>query len=187
MKARNKPRLYLTLYARPKYPKTYHYALQISPKHDAGYPLSSNAPPSLIANKYHCTNTIQRNEHGISFPWIYESSSISPLEDSRLLARILLGKLLVPIAQFDEAMKCVPIPQNCHDPAFSCVKWVKLAVESLMVGTPGMVARTPSYKSWDCTQKIALEFVNNEKRSGRFETDWKDSDQARVATLFSWK
>jgi hypothetical protein len=46
-----KPRLELTLYARPKHPGTYHYALFESPK-------GTEERPTNFATKHHVKNTL---------------------------------------------------------------------------------------------------------------------------------
>lgn len=66
---RNKPRLLLTLYARPKHPESYHYALLICPKITA----AQNTKP-LRATKYHVKNTIENINDRISQPWRFEQS-----------------------------------------------------------------------------------------------------------------
>jgi hypothetical protein len=59
---RNKPRLQLALYARPKHPETYHYALFVAPKSAEG--------PIM---KHHVKNTLQVDVSGqATQPWRYE-------------------------------------------------------------------------------------------------------------------
>ncbi|KAK6829009.1 hypothetical protein RU639_003332 [Aspergillus parasiticus] len=87
---RNKPRLLLALYARPKYPESYHYALLITPKITA----AQNAK-SLRATKYHVKNTVENIKDRISQPWRFERAVIDDINlEPWLLACVVIGKVV---------------------------------------------------------------------------------------------
>ena len=84
---RNKPRLQLALYARPKQRGTYHYALFVSPK-------STKQKLANSATKHHVKNTVQNISGEVSQPWRYERLTISNVQlEPRLLIRIIIAKI----------------------------------------------------------------------------------------------
>ncbi|QRD85411.1 hypothetical protein F9C07_2254184 [Aspergillus flavus] len=87
---RNKPRLLLALYARPKYPESYHYALLITPKITA-----VQNTKSLRATKYHVKNTIENIKDRISQPWRFERVVIDDINlEPWLLTCVVIGKVV---------------------------------------------------------------------------------------------
>jgi hypothetical protein len=157
----NKPRVYLALYARPKYPNTYHYALHVSPK------LEDPNPGTLCAMKYHSKNILQNADGVVSIPWIYAAEPINPNSDARLLVRVLLGKV-TDQKRFEALMESVPVIQD--DPSFRCVEWVQTAVEKL-AGSD--VVKCSGKLEWDTVKRTALDFVERKKKEGRFDVGWK--------------
>ena len=109
----DKLRLYLALYARLKDPKTYHYALHVSPKRE------SADRDGLEATKYHCKNIIQTSDDTVAIAWTYEAANINPNNDSRLLIRVLLGKIRRP-SKLEHSLENVVVKQN--DPDFNCIE-----------------------------------------------------------------
>src|ERR1700712_1360638 len=84
---RNKPRIQLALYARPRYPGTYHYALFVTPK-------IIKAGELRGAQKHHVKNTLQNIDGEVSQPWRYECLEIPAINlESRLLVYVTLGKI----------------------------------------------------------------------------------------------
>jgi hypothetical protein len=90
--------------------------------------------------------------------------------------RILVGQ--VPSIELTERIfEDSPVIQN--DPVFNCVVWVQEALERL---SRDEIGGKKIKFGWDEIQNAALEYVNEKKRQGRFETGWK-GDTSRVATF----
>ncbi|KAI9809078.1 MAG: hypothetical protein M1825_002367 [Sarcosagium campestre] len=177
--ARNKPRLCLALYARPKHPDTYHEALMICPKLLSEKPVS---PSPLPAVKYHVKNTLQRINDELAQPWVYERQELPDVAtDPRLLVRIVIGKVL-DAQRIEEILRdAVPIYQVDDDDeekahSFNCAEWVRMATEALR--THGVVDKLAD---WQHVKSVALEYVERKKTEGR----WKaGSDHlAAIATF----
>ena len=99
---RNKPRLHLAHYTRSKSPDTYHYALLLRPK-------SFDAPAAL---KFHVYNKLQKADDIISQPWLYEITDIPDISlEPRLLACIVVEKILVPLERVNQILREVSIHQ----------------------------------------------------------------------------
>lgn len=171
---RNKPRLHLALYARPKHPDTYHYALLIRPK-------PSNAPAAL---KFHVHNKLQKTDDLISQPWLYETIDIPDVSlEPRLLACIAIEKILVPLGLINQILREVPIQQT-DDPsgqgkAFDCVKWLQLAIPALRRAD----AVSNNGFTWDGIREEALRYMRRKKQEKRWEVGWKGGRQEDVATF----
>jgi hypothetical protein len=100
---RNKDRLQLALYARPKHPPgNYHYAFFVAPK---------NAQGPLV--KHHVKNTLQVNDSGKAIqPWRYERTIVADVKaEPRLLARIIIAKVAKSSGEVQRILDCVPIYQ----------------------------------------------------------------------------
>jgi hypothetical protein len=166
MMSRNKPRLYLALYARPKFPGTYHYALLVSPK------IESLNPEERDSTKYHCKNILQAAHGVVSTPWTVEREHVNANADFRILVRVLLGKVPSTTA-FD--MYIDDVHWAPDQPGFSCVEWVRLALDQLRRSG---IANVPH---WEKVERTALQFVELKKKEGRFEVGWH-GDASKVPT-----
>jgi hypothetical protein len=113
---RNKPRLYLGLYARPKYPDTYHYALLTCPKNTKHTSLNGH---TTTITKFHVKNTIQVSINGeLHQPWVSEFVSIPNLaQESLLLVLICIGKInrKRSFEKLEDVLRRVPVYQQ-HQP-----------------------------------------------------------------------
>jgi hypothetical protein len=164
------PQLYLAFYARLKYPNTYHYALHISSPESA-------SSPAIRTMKYHCKNIITVTEGTVSIPWVYEAVKIDPDSDPRIVVRILLGDVS-RIDLVDSLLEAVPVGQGSKED-FNCVSWVRDAL--LGLNQAGVISRG-DISDWESVERTALDYVNEKKQQGRFESGWK-GDTSRVATF----
>ncbi|KAE8356968.1 hypothetical protein BDV28DRAFT_144636 [Aspergillus coremiiformis] len=163
---RNKPRLLLALYARPKHPESYHYALLISPKITAA--LINPPAKRLSATKYHVKNTIENINNQISQPWRFEQAEINDVnQEPRLLVCVVIGKVLAqervervfhatPVCQIDDADREKAL-------AFDCRSWVIDVVEGLRQSDA-----VSSLLDWGLLERKTVEYVNGKKRTGRW-------------------
>ncbi|KAE8136018.1 hypothetical protein BDV38DRAFT_250410 [Aspergillus pseudotamarii] len=160
---RNKPRLLLALYARPKHPESYHYALLICPK----ITTAQNAKPRP-ATKYHVKNTIDNINDRISQPWRFERSMIDDINlQPRLLVCVVIGKI-VSQEHVERMFGDTPVYQVDHPDkekalGFDCRSWVVDAVERLRQS--GVVS---SLLDWELLERKAVEYVEGKKRMGRW-------------------
>lgn len=103
MKHRDKKRLYIAYYLRPKHPDVPHQALMVGPKR-----ISDNSS----FTKFHVKNTLQILDGGAAQPWIYEMVEISDLRsDIRLLALACVGKVVTPLRSIRDTLESIPIYQ----------------------------------------------------------------------------
>ena len=166
---RNKPRLQLALYARPRHPGTYHYALFVCPKSTTKQQQHANNS----AIKHHVKNTFQNVSGELTQPWRYERLAISDVQlEQRLLVRIIIAKV-TSLDALERILEAVPVYQ-IDDPdqekaqLFNCLTWVRAALEEL--GGQGAVAELGE---WEGIQKQALEYVERKKELGRWSVGWK--------------
>lgn len=163
---RNKPRLQLALYARPKHPGTYHYALLVSPK-------STKNQQASLATKHDVKNTLQNISGALTQPWRYERLAISDVQlEQRLLVRIVIAKVTSPDA-LERILEAVPVyqidgPDQAKAQSFTCLTWVRAALEELRV--QGAVSELGNFEG---IQKKALEYVERKKEMGRWSAGWK--------------
>ncbi|EME78768.1 uncharacterized protein MYCFIDRAFT_199889 [Pseudocercospora fijiensis CIRAD86] len=178
---RNKPRLELALYARPKHPNTYHWAIFTAPK-------SSKGKPSRSVTKRHLLNTLQNIDGVVSQPWRYERISIKDYtSENHLLARIVVGKVLTLNPENDIEQSLGPLPiyqEDDEDQAkanlFGCYAWCRAAVEQL--GKDDVVSLKGS---WDELELGALKFVEKKKADGRWNGEWKGPAGVPMFDLFT--
>lgn len=168
----NKPRLQLALYARPKHPDSYHYALLISPKTGTGRIGSS-------ASKHHALDTFQSVSGEVSNPWRDQHLHLDDVKDEHyLLVRIIIAKIIYQ-GEVADILGEVPVYQR-DDPdhekarAFDCVAWVRDAVHRLRVS--GTVS---GLSAFDNIERRSLQYVERKKNAGR----WAENLQPRVPTL----
>lgn len=164
---RNKPRLQLALYARPKHPGSYHYALFISPKSTKQKKLANSA------TKHHVKNTVQNIAGEVTQPWRYERLAISDIQlEPRLLVRIIIAKITssdtverilgaARVAQIDDS-------NQAEAQSFSCSTWVHAALEEL--SRQGAVV---GLGEWEEIQKKAVDYVERKRAAGRWNGGWK--------------
>lgn len=180
---RNKARLHLALYALPKYPDTYHYALLVRPKDIAATLALSGV---LTASKYHVKTTIRTDADGIvSHPWIYESYHIHDLTDEPLLlASLVIGKISVSQDRIADILSRVPIHQDdgssgARGAKFNDTEWVRLAIEALrqtdVVSDDGL--------TWKGMLEESLNYMRRKQAEGRWEVGWKGGNPEAVATF----
>jgi hypothetical protein len=163
---RNKSRLQLALYARPKQPGTCHYALFVSPK-------STKQKLANSATKHHVKNTVQNISGEVTQPWRYERLAISNVQlEPRLLIRIIIAKITSPdtlegilgaarVYQIDDS-------NQAEAQSFSCLTWVQAALEEL--SRQGAVV---GLGEWEEIQKKAAEYVERKRAAGRWNGDSK--------------
>lgn len=190
---RNKERLHLALYADPKYPITYHYALLVRSKDIAATLALSGV---LTATKYHVKNTIRTNADGIvSHPYIYESYHIHDLVDEQplLLASIVVGKLCVTQDRLAEILRRVPVINDEDDDGgsgdsratgaptskFNDVEWVRQALDALKQ----VDALADDGLGWDDVFAGSLAYMQRKRAEGRWEVGWKGGNPDTVATF----
>lgn len=179
---RNKARLHLALYAIPRSPDTYHYALLVRPKDIAATQALSGV---LTASKYHIKTTHRTNADGVvSQPWIYESYYIHDLADeSLLLASIVIGKLSVSLGRIDEILRNVPIykddDSSGNGAKFNDVEWVRLAIEALRQAG----AVSDDGLTWEAVFEQSLNYMRRKQAEGRWEVGWKGGNPETVATF----
>lgn len=172
----SKPRLQLALYARPKYPDTYHYALLVSSS-----PTKNSTATSIT--KHHVKNTLQNTAGLLSQPWVCESESITNLsEESRLLACIVIAKLTISVDGVNAIIRETTIYQT-DDPSgkgqtFDCVEWVRLALEQLKKA--GALAEPKL--DWDFMCEQSLHYVERKKKEGRWQIRWTGGNMDSIAT-----
>lgn len=155
---RNKHHLQLALYARPKYPGTYHYALFTS----------SKCKSPAQATKHHVKNTLQSIAGKATQPWRYERTDILDVRsEHRLLARVVIAKV-ISVSKLESILAAVPIYQ-VDDPdqekaqAFNCRTWIRLALEQLQ--QKGVLA---GLGDWESIDRQSVEYVERKAASGRW-------------------
>lgn len=154
---RNKPRLQLALYARPKHPESPHYALFVTPK-SGGETI-----------KYHVKNTIQNVDGVISQPWRYERVIVPDVMlEQRLLARIIIGKVAVSTDMVDEILEKVAVYQvddadRAQAESFDCRTWIRAALEALKERSA--IVKSHDWMEVECQ---ALAYVDRKREQGRW-------------------
>jgi hypothetical protein len=173
---RNKPRLQLALYARPKHPGTYHYALFVSPKFTK--PLEGRT-----ATKHHAKNTLQNISGELSQPWRYERIAIPDVRlEPRLLVRVVIAKI-VSVDALERTFEALPMYQiddldQVKAQSFNCLTWVEAALEVLR--QKGVLA---GLGDWEWIQKRSLEYVEGKIALGRWGANWPGETEVPVLDL----
>lgn len=185
---RNKARLHLALYALPRYPETYHYALLTRPKDIAATLALSGV---LTATKYHVKTTIRTNADGaVSNPYVYESYHIHDLthEQPLLLASIVVGKISVSQDRVGEILRRVPILNDAggggsgsigRGAKFNDVEWARLAFEALKQAG----ALTDDGLGWEKAFEGSMNYMRRKQAEGRWQSGWKGGNPEVVATF----
>lgn len=135
-KKRNKPRLLLALYARPKHPDAPHYALLVTPNIKLGAHKTGAEPEPIAATKYHIKNTLQKIKGALRQPWVYEHLEVPNLDrDHNILVCTVIAKVL-STESLEKIMTKIYIYQK-DDPIqfkardFDCKMWCHDAYEEL--------------------------------------------------------
>ena len=170
---KNKPRLCLALYARPKHPGTYDYALLVCPK-----------KLGFTADKFYVKNAVKIINGAVSHTWAYEAAKIEDLlQEHHLLARIVIAKVL-EIQRVDGVLRRVPLypAQRNGDEDGSevatCVTWVHLALAKLR--DAGVVSHL---QPWDAIRGRAVFYVEQKKMTGRWDEESAKPPMPSVPTL----
>lgn len=174
---RNKPRLLLGLYARPKHPDSPHYALLITPK------ITPSQNQALPASKYHVKNTLEVVNDQPSQPWRFEQTSLQDIaEDPRLLVAVVIGKV-VSLDTAEETLRQTPVYQ-IHDPdrekalTFDCRIWVRDALDGLRASDC-----VSSLVDWDTLDQRALGYMQQKKESGIWIAGRGESGKVGIPVL----
>ncbi|KAK6442469.1 hypothetical protein LTR95_001301 [Oleoguttula sp. CCFEE 5521] len=162
---RIKHRLHLALYARPKHPGTYHYALFIALKNGQG-----------PTTKHHVKNTLLVDDRGhATTPWRYENLIVDDIEsEPRLLVRVVLGKVVRVDAEVQRVVGSVPVMDAKElvseaSETFNCISWVRDVFQEL-VTQKAIAAR---HADWDEIQRQAVEYVDRKREAGRWDGKWE--------------
>ena len=182
---RNKVRLHIALYAIPKYPETYHFALLLRPK-DIAATLALSG--TLSATKYHVKTTIRTNADGlVSHPHIYESYHIHNLTDEQplLLASLVVGKVSVSHDRIGEILRRVPVVNDEGSSSekgaskLNDVEWTRQAIEALKQAD----AMADDGLGWEKMFEGSMNYMRKKQAEGRWESDWKGGNPEAVATF----
>lgn len=163
---RNKPRLELALYSRPKHPGSYHYALFVSPK-------STKQKPAISATKHHVTNTLQVVSGEAIQPWRYECLAVADVQlEYRLLVRVIIAKVITPDA-LERILEAVPLYQiddsnQAEAQSFCCSTWLQAAVTEL-----GKQKAITELGEWEEILNKALNYLEKKREMGRWDREWK--------------
>ncbi|KIN98250.1 hypothetical protein M404DRAFT_853188 [Pisolithus tinctorius Marx 270] len=123
--ARNKKRIYMSLYARTgSQEHIHHFALLVSPKNPTGNNLSTW--------RLHAMNR-PNPAYATQQEWQYKPA-IVPGRTTRLLALVLLGKTQRSGEDISNILTAVELVQD--DPSWTCKEWVFGAIEVRSVQIP---------------------------------------------------
>ena len=176
--SRNKPRLQLALYARPKQPGTFHYALFVSPK-------STNQKLANSVTKHHVKNTVQNISGEVTQPWRHERLAISDiLLEPRLLVRVIVAKITSPDT-LEEILGGARVYQiddlnQAKAQSFSCSTWVQAVLEEL--SRQGVIT---GLGEWKEIQKKAVQYVERKRVAGRWNGGLKGEIGVPMLDLLS--
>jgi hypothetical protein len=176
---RNKDRLQLALYARSKYPGTYHYAFFVTPKNLQG-----------PTTKHHVKNTVTIDSSGQAVqPWRYERTTVTDVaSEQRLLARIIIAKVAKSADEVQRILEGVPIYQvedldKAEGQTFTCKTWVRDVLREL--SRQGALAANVG--EWDVVEREALEYSERKRAQGRWDTTWKGASGTPLMDLLEGK
>ena len=162
---KKKPRLELAIYARHGQPDAYHYALFVSPKYKAPQvrqTITKHDVKNALQNPFADHVDTQR-------PWRYDRDVIEHVGDEPgLLARVIVGKILVPVEEVEATLVATPVKDNGIGD-FDDEMWVQAAVEEL-----GKAGAVKGLVRWGAMKGVAVSYVEMKKRIGRWEPGWRD-------------
>lgn len=179
----NKHRLQLALYARPKHPGTYHYALFVAPKESG-----QHASPPTTTTKHHVKNTLQNVSGEVSQPWRYERLEIPDIAlEQRLLVRIIIAKVATSIDHVNRILETVPIYQVGDQDeekarSFTCRTWIRDALGELRSREA-----VTKLEDWEVVERRALEFVDKKREQRRWSGSWKGRPGVPLLDLLEGK
>lgn len=160
--ARNKHRILLALYARPKYPDSPHYALLLTPKIKR-----RNKREPITGTKYHAKNVVAVIDGQADIPWRKDISYIGDINrDANLLVCGVIAKVLdldhteyllhhTPVYQIDD-------PDREKARSFNCVAFVKDAVKRLRD------AGAVTWMDWSRAEEDLLAYMRKYREQGRW-------------------
>jgi hypothetical protein len=177
--------LFLSLYARPSYPGTYHWALHISPPAETKISWRPGSPhnPSLT-KKYHVKNILQPTPAAAAGDakelkeiWIFEEELLIAERDGLLLARLFLGDV-ADLPRAEQILREeIPVVQD--DKGFTCRVWVKWAWERLRTGEERLLGGGSGEgvgcvgMAWEELEMFAKGLVERKVDGGRYRIGWK--------------
>jgi len=164
----DKPRLYVTLYAR-SVPRTYHWALTLSPKHE-------HEDDTTETTRYHVRNLPADNGQVV---WEYEQRATRGFATHQTLVRICITKIAPnAVSTMEGILKDVPIVQDDSD--WNCRSWVKEALVALQ--EEGAIDRTFDVDDMEAT---AIWYVEKKISEGRFTVGY--SGDSRLVPTWNLK
>lgn len=176
---RNKPRLQVALYSRPKHPGSYHYALFVASKNGLGQ-----------ITKHHVKNTLLIDPTGeATAPWRYERTMVSDVgAEQRLLARIVIGKVVVSDEEVQRLVEEVPIlqiddPDTATAQSFTCQTWVRDVFQELR----RQEAIATIFEEWEEVEQNASEYVETKREQRRWSGSWKGDSAVPLMDLLQGK
>lgn len=176
---RNKSRLQLALYNRPKHPNSYHYALFIASKSDQG-----------LITKHHVKNTLYVDDAGVmTQPWRYEQTIIPDVaSESRLLVRVIIAKVTQTREHVEKMLQNMPIYQvedvdQARVQSFSCQTWVRDAFHELT--RQGAVVS--KLERWEDVQREAVEYLDRKREQKRWDASWRGGPGVPLMDLLAGK
>ena len=175
----NKPRLQLALYARPKHPGSYHYALFIAAKNLQG-----------PVTKHHVKNTLQIDASGeATAPWRYERAVVTNIEaEHRLLVRVIIAKVATSWNDVEKILESAPGYQidnldRAETQSFSCSTWARDAYQELR--RQGAV--TAKSEKWEDVKRKAQEYVETKQQQRRWSSSWERGSGVPLMDLLNGK
>lgn len=197
---RNKPRVHLALYARPKHPDSYHYALFLAPKDSSPSSKSSNVidkDSPTATTKHHVKNTllVDPTTGTASQPWRYERAPIitdgtAPpnAAEARLLVRVVVAKLRTREREpAEEILAAVPVDPsggggevpdgqngNGDGDGGDAIRGFSCQtwVREAYRRLYSEEALATSSLQWEEAQREALAYLEKKRGQGRWSTEW---------------
>ncbi|VBB78305.1 Putative protein of unknown function [Podospora comata] len=151
--ARNKPRLYVALYARggaarmPGGEDGYHWALITGPKREAD---------ASRGKRYHA----KEPRPGV---WEYSEQNTGTASTLMILVRIRIAKVK-NMVRLEQVLRSVPI--RVGQPGWNCVEWVREALSAL--AGDGKALGT-SRIDWQTVRVTAMRYVRQKAAEHRFD------------------
>jgi hypothetical protein len=122
----------------------------------------------------------------MSQPWHYERIIISDCNvEQRLLARIVIAKVVAAVQDLEKVVEAVPVFQNDDVEASdgrvtSCRTWVRDAIQEM--ARQDVVLRL---SNWEKIQEKALQYVERKKEIGRWDLSLEGKKKVPMMDLSS--
>ncbi|KAK4197067.1 hypothetical protein QBC40DRAFT_334422, partial [Triangularia verruculosa] len=151
--ARNKPRLYVALYARGGAARMaggedrYHWALITGPKQEAD---------ASRGKRYHA----KEPRPGM---WEYSEQNTGTASTLMILVRIRVAKIK-SMARLEQVLRGVPI--RAGQPGWNCVEWVREALSALARDGKALGS---SRIDWQTVRNKAMQYVQQKAAQHRFD------------------